>query len=114
MTHGDDEILLGVQLMLASVLPAAFALTSFLRIVLRRRWVHLVAAGRIPGWVLTDAMTSAPVNIPVLTGDGRGLIRVLARVQDAVAPYRAADPEPVALAEVPRRWRKKKRWRLGA
>jgi hypothetical protein len=98
----NEDALSGLQQVLASLLPAAVALGSLLRIVARRRWVHLVEAGRIPGWVLKDTTVQWPAGMPVLTGDGRGPVKVLARVRDAAGPYRAAEAEPVALVELPR------------
>jgi hypothetical protein len=84
------------MMVLASFLPVAVALGSLLRIVARRRWVHLVENGRIPGWGLRDAAVPWP-RILVLTGDGRGPVKVLARVRDTTDPYRAAEAEPLAL-----------------
>jgi hypothetical protein len=103
----NHDVLFGVQLVLASLLPVAVALGSLLRIIARRRWVRLVENGRIPGWVLMDTSVRWPGGMPVLTGDGRGPVKVLARVQDSASSYRAAEAEPVALVELPRLWLKK-------
>jgi hypothetical protein len=89
-------VLLGLQLVLA-FLPVAVAVVSLLRIIARRRWVHLVENGRILGWGLRDATVAWPTGIPVLTGDGRGPVKVLARMRDTADPYRAAEADPVAL-----------------
>jgi hypothetical protein len=94
---GNRDVLVGLQLVLASLLPVAVALGSLLRIIARRRWVHLVENGRIPGWGLMDATVQWPGGMPVLTGDGRGPVKVLARARDTACPYRAAEAEPVAL-----------------
>jgi hypothetical protein len=93
------DVLFGLQLVLATLLPVAVALGSLLRIVARRRWVHLVDSGRIPGWVLKDATVQWPAEMPVLTGDGREPVKVLARLQHVASSYRAADAVPVALVD---------------
>lgn len=93
----NHDVLLGLQLVLAIVLPFAVALGGLLRIIARRRWVHLVENGRIPGWGLTEATVSGPASLRILTGDGRGPIKVLARMRDGADPYREAEAEPVAL-----------------
>jgi hypothetical protein len=93
----NHDVLLGLQLVLASFVPIAVALGSLLRIIARRRWVHLVENGRLPGWGLRDAPVPRPAGMPVLTGDGRGRVKVLARLRDMADPYRAVEAEPVAL-----------------
>lgn len=103
----NHDVLSGLQLVLAGLLPTAIALGSLLRIIARRRWVHLVENGRIHGWVLRDGTVPWPGGMPVLTGYGQGPVKVLARVQDAARSYRAAEAEPVALVELPRPWLKK-------
>jgi len=105
----NHDVLFGLQLVLASLLPVAVALGSLLRIIARRRWVHLVENGRIPRWGLSDATVPWPAGIPVLTGDGRGPVKVLARMRDTADPYRAAEAEPVALVELPRSWPRRAR-----
>jgi hypothetical protein len=92
-------VLFGVHLALAGLLPIALALLILLRIMGRRRWVHLVEGGQVPGWLLMDATIPGPTGIPVLTGDGQGANKVLARVPDTVHPFRAG-AESVALVAV--------------
>jgi hypothetical protein len=92
-------VLFGVHLALAGLLPIALALLILLRIMGRRRWVRLVEGGQVSGWHLMDATTPGPTGIPVLTGDGQGAVKVLARVPDTVHPFRAG-AEPVALVAV--------------
>jgi hypothetical protein len=94
----------GVHLAMIGLLPIAVALLALLRIIRRRRWVRLVENGRISGWRLMDAaaITAQRTDLPVLTGNGQGTVKVLARVPNTVDPYRTADTsEPVALVAVP-------------
>jgi hypothetical protein len=92
--------LLGVHLALVGLLPIAVALLILLRIISRRRWVRLVEDGRISGWRLMDATIPRSAGIPVLTGDGQGAVKVLARISGTADPFRAVDVEPVALVAV--------------
>ena len=108
--HGGvhHDVLSGLQLVLAILLPIAVALGSLLRIVARRRWVHLVEKERIPGWALTDATAPRVAGLPVLTGDGRGPVKVLARVLDAAGPDRITEAEALARVELPASWLKRR------
>jgi hypothetical protein len=92
----------GVHLALIGLLPIAVALLALLRIIGRRRWVHLVEKGRISGWCLMVANAPIPnrAEVPVLMGDGQGLVKVLARVPQTANVYRAAAAEPVALVAI--------------
>jgi hypothetical protein len=47
-----------------------------------------------------NATIPGSIGIPVLTGDGQGAVKVLARVPDTVHPFRAGTDEPVALVTV--------------
>jgi hypothetical protein len=101
--RGWSSFTTGVHLAMIGLLPIAVALMTLLRIIGRRRWVHLVEDGRISGWRLTDAgaIILRRADIPVLTGNGQGTVKVLARVPHTADPYRTADAaEPVALVAV--------------
>ncbi len=89
----------GVHLALLGLLPIAVALLALLRIIGRRRWVHLVEDGRISGWclIVADAPIPHRAEIPVLIGDGQGMVKALARVPQTADAYRTAAAEPVAL-----------------
>jgi hypothetical protein len=104
-SRSNHGFLIGLQLALAGFLPVAAAVVSLLRVIARRRWVHFVENGRIPGWCLRDATGQWPAGLPVLTGNGRGPVNVLALSRNTADPFRAAEAEPVALVARGRRSR---------
>ena len=106
--------LLSLQLALACFLPIAMALESLLRVLARRRWLHFVALGRIPGWCLREVTEQWPAGLPVLTGNGGEPVNVLARNRDTTDPLRAGGAEPVALVARPRARRSRTPRKVGS
>lgn len=97
-----NDFTIGVPLTVVGLLPMLAALFFLLRIIGRRRWVHLVEHGRIAGWRLMDVTIPRPAGIPVLTGDGTGPVKVLVRVFYTTHPFRTTNAEPPALVALSR------------
>jgi hypothetical protein len=102
--HSDlPATFVNVGLVLGVVAPVGLAALALFRMVDRRRWLGLVADGKMPGWALVDTPNAPPSALPLVSGSDGGPIRLLARTDLSEHPFRGSGGAAVARVGVARK-----------
>jgi hypothetical protein len=90
------EAFLNVGLALGVVAPVALAVLALFRMVDRRRWLGLVADGKMPGWALVETPDAPPNTLPLVSGSDGTRMSLLVRTEVSEYPFRASGGTAVA------------------